>query len=66
MSQDPAPLTNVGPQHDPGTPLSFAEILAALGLPADARAVVITPTTAHAIAADYPEPYSPTEDPDGE
>lgn len=40
-------------------PPTYAEILAALGLPEDARAVVITPESAIAIAADYPEPYTP-------
>ena len=49
------------------TPPTFEEIAAALGLPADARAVVITPTTAVAIAAEYPEPHTmPEEATDGE
>ena len=43
-------------------PPTYADILAALGLPADARAVVITPDSAVAIAADYPEPYTPPQE----
>lgn len=44
------------PEPPAQTP-TFEEIAAALGLPTDARAVVITPTTAVAITADYPEPH---------
>ena len=43
-------------------PPTYADILAALGLPADARAVVITAESAVAIAADYPEPYTPPQE----
>ena len=44
---------------DPAPMPSYADILALLGLPADARSVVITPESTVAIAADYPEPYTP-------
>lgn len=40
-------------------PPSLADLLALLGLPTDARALVVTPETVVAIAADYPEPYTP-------
>lgn len=51
------------PDGEPDVPATppFAQILEALGLPADARAVVITPTSAVAIAADYPEPHTMPE-----
>lgn len=44
------------------TPPTYAEILALLGLPTDARSVVITPDSTVAIAADYPEPYTPPQE----
>ena len=47
------------PPVEPATVPTYAGILALLGLPADARSVVITPESAVAIAADYPEPYTP-------
>lgn len=56
------PIDELEPEPTPETlpvPPSYADILAALGLPADARAVVITAESAVAIAADYPEPYTP-------
>ena len=40
-------------------PPTYADIIALLGLPADARSVVITPESTVAIAGDYPEPYTP-------
>ena len=43
-------------------PPTYADILAALGLPADAKAAVMTADAAYAIAADYPEPYTPTQE----
>lgn len=47
----------------PVEPPSLADLLALLGLPVDARALVVTPETVVAIAADYPEPYTlPTEE----
>ncbi len=52
-----------------GSAMTFAEVAAAFGLPADAKAVVLTPTSALAIAADYPEPHTapePEEATDGE
>ena len=61
---DQEPDEPTGPTVPP-----FEEIAAALGLPTDARAVVITPTTAVAIAADYPEPHTipePEEATDGD
>lgn len=49
----------VEPVDEPPPPPTFAELLALLGLPEDARSVVITPESTVAIAADYPEPYTP-------
>ena len=46
------------PAETPAPP-TYADILALLGLPADARSVVIAPESTVAIAADYPEPYTP-------
>lgn len=43
----------------PAEPPSLPDVLALLGLPADARALIWTPETVVAIAADYPEPYTP-------
>lgn len=40
-------------------PPSLTDLLTLLGLPTDARALVVTPETVVAIAADYPEPYTP-------
>lgn len=64
---DVAPDPELEDAVPPLAPPTFEEIVAALGLPADAQAVVITPTTAVAIAADYPEPHTmPEEATDGE
>ena len=64
---DDAPDPELEDAEPAPTPPTFEEIVAALGLPADARAVVITPTTAVAIAAEYPEPHTmPEEATDGE
>ena len=42
--------------------LSFPDLLAALGFDAArVQAVILTPTSAHAISVDYPEPYTPPE-----
>lgn len=46
---------DVAPEPTP----TLADLLALLGLPTDARALVVTPETVVAIAADYPEPYTP-------
>lgn len=40
-------------------PPSLPDLLTLLGLPADARALIVTSETVVAIAADYPEPYTP-------
>lgn len=45
-------------EHEQPSAPTFAEIVASLGLPGDAKAVVITPTSAVAIAEDYPEPHT--------
>lgn len=52
--------------NEPAPAATYSEILASLGLPPDAKAVVLTPDASYAIAADYPEPYTPPteEDPD--
>ena len=58
---DPAPETPA----EPGV-LSYPDLLTALGFdPERVQAVVLTPTSAHAIATDYPEPYTPPEATDG-
>lgn len=46
------------PEPTPATP-TLADLLTLLGLPTDARALVVTTETVVAIAADYPEPYTP-------
>ncbi|WP_102508079.1 hypothetical protein [Sanguibacter massiliensis] len=67
---DETPPEVVPPVELPSTdepapaPPTLADLLALLGLPPDARALVVTPETVVAIAADYPEPYTPpTEEP---
>lgn len=51
---------NEQPPSDPMTATSPADAIRALGFDlAAVQAVVITPTTAVAIATDYPEPYTP-------
>ena len=50
------------PPAETSTPPAYADILALLGLPTDARSVVITAESAVAIAADYPEPYTPPQE----
>ena len=41
----------------------FAETVSGLGFaPADVKAVVVTPTSVVAVAADYPEPYTAPEE----
>ncbi len=52
------PPVDEPPAETPAPP-TYADILALLGLPADARSVVITPESTVAIAEDYPEPYTP-------
>ncbi len=49
------------PTPEPAPTPTFHEILAALGVPADAKALVLTPTSVVAIAADYPEPHTTPE-----
>lgn len=57
---DPTPDEPSTPSPEPlPVPPTYAEILAALSLPADAKAVVMTAESAVAIAADYSEPYTP-------
>lgn len=46
------------PEPTPAPP-TLTDLLTLLGLPTDARALVVTPETVVAIAADYPEPYTP-------
>ena len=55
----PAALPVDEPPAETPAPPTYADILALLGLPADARSVVVTPESTVAIAADYPEPYTP-------
>ena len=55
---DPIPDEPVPSDPLPAPP-TYEEILALLGLPADARSVVIAPESTVAIAGDYPEPYTP-------
>ena len=50
------------PPAETSTPPAYADILALLDLPTDARSVVITPESAIAIAGDYPEPYTPPQE----
>lgn len=58
MSIDPA----LPPTPDRPAP---ADVIRSLGFdPATVRAVILTPSTAVAIAADYPEPYVPPGEPD--
>lgn len=60
--RDPTPETPA----EPGV-LSFPDALRAIGFdPATVQAVILTPTSAHAISIDYPEPYTPPEATDGE
>lgn len=48
---------------EPGA-LSYPDLLVALGFDPNAvQAVILTPTSATAIAADYPEPHTPPEAP---
>ncbi len=50
---------------EPGV-LSYPDLLTALGFdPTAVQAVILTPTSAHAISTDYPEPYTPPEATDG-
>lgn len=60
----PDPPPDPMPDPEPEAPadagaLSFPDMLAALGLPTDAKAIVMTAETVVAIAADYPEPHEP-------
>ena len=50
------------PAESTPVPPTYADILAALALPADAKAVVMTTDAAYAVAADYPEPYTPPQE----
>ena len=55
MSTDGTPTD---PQPDPDAPVSPDEAIRALGFdPTQVQAVVLTPTSAVAVAIDYPEPY---------
>lgn len=57
---EPDQPTEPDPEPEPTpAPPTLTDLLTLLGLPTDARALVVTPETVVAIAADYPEPYTP-------